>query len=145
LPSAGELGPGVPIADFGRENPCSAPATKSLVAAGRKLFLYQRFGFKGDPRARCTVSGGIYGVDPQTGNLSARAAGEYYFSHIVPNLDGSLLFGIASTGAGSRLVKPDSNDARVRSERNLGTGLWRIAVVPFSSSPADIRIAGMTQ
>ena len=106
---------------------------QGLLGAGGRLFLFERFGSKGDRRAGCTkhISGGLFAVDAQTGKLTARFASELHFAQVISGADGQELYGIDVRDPGwssVALVRLNAATGQTLAQRDLAPDVWFIAL-----------------
>jgi len=140
-----QLGQGVTVVPFGQVPGCSAPSSKEIVAAGVDLFVYETFGHKLDRRPRCQgqVPGGAWTVDPTTGQLLRQIAPDLHFSTLIPDRDGSVLYGLIqgpNRQDPTELDRIDPRDGQVLQSRALDPDFWRIVIAPLRLVPAgDLR------
>jgi hypothetical protein len=125
---------------------CSESYVEASVAAGAVVFRYEEFGFTSDRRNRCPgrVPGGAWIVDPATNRLLGQVGPDLHFSELVPNQNGSEVFGLASEDpnwAGLvQLVRIDVRERVVRLSRTLDVDYWRISAAPLRVVPTgDVR------
>ena len=98
-PESTTLGEGTAIPEVGQVPGCSSPAIMDVTAAGDRLFVNEVFGGKIDRRTNCDdVPGGVWSIDTTTGRLNGPLAAELHFWLLLPNADGSELYGITSAG-----------------------------------------------
>jgi hypothetical protein len=140
-PDTTELGPGVPVEDYGETPDCAEPAFSQLLAAGDKVFLYEPFGFKVDRRVQChvPVPGGVWMIDPATGRQAGRTAIGLHFSTVVADRTGTFLYGLASEGlyqnASGQLLRINVQDGSVLKWRSIERGFIRMTVASIRSVP----------
>jgi hypothetical protein len=144
-PDAASLGEGVSVEPFAKVPGCSAYVEAGLAGAADNLFLYEMFGWKLDRRTRCSgVPGGVWIVDPDTGQLLGHVAMDLYFSELVADREKGELYGI-SVGdpqwrGGIELVRINAQDGSILQSRVLESDYWRIAFAPLRTFPAaDVR------
>jgi hypothetical protein len=140
-PETPQLGDGVFVAPIGRLAGCPDQSSKAMAAAAGMLLLYEEFGFKLDRRNRCagSVPGGAWVVDPATGELTRRIAPDMHFAALLPDQEGSRLYGLSPGGPNwerPQLVRIDLSDGRILQSRDLDPGFWRIAIAPLRSIPS---------
>lgn len=104
------------------------------VAAGGRLIVYERFGYKLDRRYRQgdSVTGGAYAIDPSSGEVIAHYAPSAHFGRLMASGDGRWLYGL-DTGklqwrGPVRLLKLDAASGEVVAERALDTDSWSMTV-----------------
>jgi hypothetical protein len=137
-PETTRLEEGVAVARSGQVPGCLEPATKGITAAGGKLFIYERFGFKGDRRRYCAgqIPGGAWMINPATGSLLDQIVPDEHLITLVGDRAGSILYGLAS----AKLLRIDPRDGRVLKSRVLDTEFLRIATAPIRVVPTgDVR------
>lgn len=139
-PQSTQLGNGRSLPEANRAHGCMPDAPMNIAAAGNRLFLFEIFGSKVDSREQCgDVPGGAWAVDPTTGRVLARLAADLHFFMLVPNHDGSELYGITSEApqksAAPRLVRLDAQSSKVLESRVLESDYWWIAVAPLKHIP----------
>jgi hypothetical protein len=142
LPGKWRLGQGVWVEPFGEAAGCSKFRDEGITSAGGKLFLYEKFGFKGDRRAVCSnprIPGGAWQVDSETGKLLRHVAADLHFSELLSDGVHPMLYGLASQDAGwslpASLVRIDATTGRVLQSRVLGPDFWRITLGPLGATP----------
>ena len=149
-PGAHELGAAIPVAPFAENSACRSwlPVVKTLVSAAGKLFLYEPFGSKSDRTHGCPAAlpGGVWILDPPTGQLSGPIAPDVHFNRLVANHSGSMLYGVdpgdAEWRGPVRLVALDSQDYRVVESRTFAAGVLQISVGTLRELPrGDVHIA----
>jgi hypothetical protein len=110
---------------------------EEMVGAGNRILLYEGFGGKLDRRPNCrrSVPGGVFSVDPETGNIGRRLAGGLHFASLVPSPDGKELFGIDlrhSNWDAVRLVRIDVETGSVLVKKELMPDVWFIDLAQIS-------------
>ena len=100
-----------------------------LLGVGKKIFLYEAFGSKGDRRGpKCpSVPGGVLSIDPKTGDVGHRLAGDAHFASLLPNPNGKELYGIDVRHANwdaVRLVRMDAETGRILAKKTLTPDVW---------------------
>jgi hypothetical protein len=106
---------------------------QGLLGAGGRLFLFERFGSKGDRRTGCNkdISGGLFAVDAQTGKLTARFASELHFAQVISSADGQELYGIDVRDPGwssVALVRMNAATGQTLAQRDFTPDVWFIAL-----------------
>ncbi len=142
LPGDRQLGEAVTVEPFGEMPACGLPVTKSLVASGTSLFLYEPFGGKSDRTQGCRsqLPGGAWRLDPATGRLTGYLAPEFRFSSLLSNGAGSALYGVdpggPNWGGPVRLASLDARDGTTLKTRSFDPGVLQIAVGQVGDIPA---------
>jgi hypothetical protein len=139
-PESTQLGEGIPVPPLDQVSQCSGDSFWELTAAAGRLVLYEVFGGKLDRRDRCDdVPGGAWMVDPASGRLEMHVVPDLHFWELIPNHDGSELYGITSDLAGTQapgeLVRIDARRGKVLQRRVLDSDYWWIAAAPFRELP----------
>ncbi len=147
LPQTGQLGAGVALEQLDEIPGCASNSDKDIVAAGKKVFLYERFGFIGDRRIICNapVPGGAWMVDPKTGRAEKHVASDAHFSTLLADRRRSFLYGWASEGrygdGPARLLRIDARNGRVVNSRVVESGSLRMAIAPVRFLPTgDVKV-----
>lgn len=135
-PGARELGAGIPVAPFALDSACrsSLPVVKTLLAGAGKLFLYESFGSKSDRTSGCpaALTGGVWILDPATGQVSGPIAPGIHFNRLSLNHSGSMLYGVdpgdPAWGGPVRLIALDTRAYRAVESRTFAGGVLQISV-----------------
>jgi hypothetical protein len=116
------------------------PALMTMIETGGRIFVYEPFGFKLDRLKECgrSLSGGIYRLDPSSGNVIAHLSPSLYFMRMVAGADGGELYGIDARGP-VRLMKLDSRTGMILAERMLDQDVYSLALakIPESILPLE--------
>ena len=102
----------------------------TLIVSDNKLLVYQPMGgwFKLNLRdVSETVPGGVFVMDPTTGEIVAHLAPNIDFAQLIPGFDGESLYGVAA-GPPPRLMKLDARTGAVLSEKRLDNDVWSISL-----------------
>ena len=147
LPDTEQLGEGVAVEQLGQIPGCASNNDKDIVAAGKRVFLYERFGFIGDRRIICNtpVPGGAWIVNPRTGRPAKHIASDAHFSTLVADQRRSFLYGWASEGrygdGPARLLRIDARKGRIVKSRVVESGFLRMAIAPVRFVPTgDVNV-----
>jgi hypothetical protein len=147
LPDTKQLGEGVAVEQLGQIPGCASNNDKDIVAAGKRVFLYERFGFIGDRRIICNtpVPGGAWIVDPRTGRPAKHITSDAHFSTLVADQRRSFLYGWASEGrygdGPGRLLRIDARNGRIVKSRVVKSGFLRMAIAPVRFVPrGDVNV-----
>jgi hypothetical protein len=112
----------------------------TMIEAGGRVFVYEPFGYKLDRLKECgqSVSGGVYALDPSSGNVIAHLSPSLYFMRVVAGADGGELYGIDVRGP-KRLIKLDSRTGMILVERMLDQDVSSLALakIPESILPLE--------
>jgi len=110
---------------------------EEILGAGDRIFLYEAFGGKGDRRPHCgrTVAGGIFSVDPDTGNIGPRLAGDEHFASLISNAGATELYGIDvrhPNWDSVTLLRIEAETGRILAKKELMPDVWfiHLAQVP---------------
>jgi hypothetical protein len=87
-PESTQLGPGISVPVSGLNECSKIPALMTMIESGGRVFVYEPFGFKIDRLKECgqPVIGGIYALDPSSGNLIGHLSPSLYFMRWWPAL-----------------------------------------------------------
>lgn len=129
------LGDPVPVTPTGQGlTDGQLPAHPQVVAARDRLVVYEPLGwwFKLDPRREGQpVSGGLFALDPSSGEVTGHLAPSVDFAQVVADPGGARLYGLDAGdpdgGRPVRLLALDSATGAVLAERTLPTDVWFIA------------------
>lgn len=121
---------------------CNQPVLLMLAGAEDKLFLAEAFGYKVDRRSKCPglAPGGIYSIQPSTGNVS-RIATSVRVHRMVVSPDGHDVYVLNSNDPAHhsdvRLVHVDGGTGRTVSNATLESGDWNLALthMPYALLP----------
>ncbi|HLK47660.1 MAG TPA: hypothetical protein VKT49_05970 [Bryobacteraceae bacterium] len=141
-PDTEKLGPGTSVASFGESGGCIErwPVDKAIVAAGKRIFLYEPFGDKTDRSAGCSEPppGGAWEVDPANGKLSNEIAPRLHFNAIVSGQSGLSLYGVLPGSPNWQspveVVTLRAADGSVEQSRTFGPGVLRIGIGSLATS-----------
>lgn len=137
LPETTQLGEGINV-EFGRISGCREPASKTLTAAGGRLFMYEVFGFKGDRRnCNAAVPRGAWMVDPASGRLLNHVAGDVALSALMGDRTKPVLYGLGS----GNLLRIDAVSGAVLKARGVDSGFLRMAVGAMRVVPSGDVVA----
>ena len=114
----------------------------TLIVADNKLLVYQPMGwwFKLNLRdVSETVPGGVFVIEPLTGEIAAHLAPGIDFAQLIPSFDGESLYGVVA-GLPPRLVILDARTGAVLSEKRLDNDVWSIALasIPENLIPNEL-------
>ena len=103
-----------------------------LLTGGSHVFLFEMFGHKLDPRRRgVTVGGGVFVINPSSGEVISHVMPAIQFSRLAVSGDGRNLYGIDSGQlewkGPIRLLKLDTERGSIVAQRTLDTDVWFIA------------------
>src|SRR6266545_1999948 len=126
--------------------PASFPKNRfilhKLIAGGKRLFLYEGFGHKLDPRSSSSkeIPGGIFSIEPSSGKIVGHFARSVHFAKIIASADGQWLYGIdlpTTDWSGQRLLKLGASNGAIMAERALEQDVWFISLakLPVSAIP----------
>ncbi|MBI4483917.1 MAG: hypothetical protein HY652_13655 [Acidobacteria bacterium] len=110
------------------------PLFHELIVGGERLFLYEPFGHKLDRRHRSAkaVPGGIFAIEPSSGNVIGYWTSSVHFHQVMASSDGRHLYGLDSGPLGwrgpVRLLKLDATSGTVLAERLLENDVWFMAL-----------------
>ncbi len=146
-PETEQLGAGLVVEKLGQIPGCASNSDKDIVAAGKKVFLYERFRFIGDRRVTCNapVPGGVWIIDLASGRPKKRIASAAHFSALIADERRSFLYGWASEGrygdGPARLLKIDARNGHVVKSRVVESGFLRMAIAPVRFVPTgDVNV-----
>ena len=149
LPGDRKLGQAVPIEPFSEMPSCRdrLPISKTLLAAGDSLFIYEPFGSKADRTGACQtqVPGGAWKLDPATGHFTGYIAPEFHFNVLRASQSGSTLYGVdpgsANWSGPVRLVTLDSRNGAILKTRSFDPGVLQISVGHVRGVPTgDVQV-----
>jgi hypothetical protein len=127
--------------------PASFPKNRfilhKLIAGGKRLFLYEGFGHKLDPRSSSSeeIPGGIFSIEPSSGKIVGHFARSVPFARVIASPDGKWLYGMDSGlihwSGPVRLLKLDASNGAIVAERALERDVWYISLakLPMSVVP----------
>jgi hypothetical protein len=120
---------------------------QAVIGAGGRLFLFERFGTKGDRRVGCAkaIPGGLFSVDAPTGRLTAHLASEVHFAQVIPSADGTELYAVDVRDPGwssVALVRLDAATGQILAQRDLLPDVWSIALATI---PEELVPRGQVQ
>jgi hypothetical protein len=148
-PDTADLGAGVKVDTFVQPSGChfNSFASEQIVAPGKDLFIYEAFGFIGDPRADCpnVIAGGAWGIDASTGHLLRQITPDLHFSVLIPDREKPVLYGLSNGGPNwespVKLVRIDARDGQLLQTRTLETDRWNISIAPLRLAPTgDVQV-----
>jgi len=117
-----------------------------VLAAGRRLLVFEQFGGKGDRRGRSKdVPGGAFLVDPQTGKQMAHLVPELHFAQLIPSADGKELYGIDvgnMNWSSVSLVRLNAETGEVLARRELSPDVWSFDLANLSQ---ELLLSSATQ
>lgn len=148
-PENGELSPATPIYLPDLHGACNQPVLLMLAGAPDRLFLAEAFGFKQDRRRACpnTPLGGIYAIQPSTGQVS-RIAASVQVNRMAVTPDGRDLYVLQSRGRNSsgavRLLHIDTRTNREIFGFPLESGDWNLSLAHIPAAlipPGNVRVS----
>jgi hypothetical protein len=148
-PETGELSVGMGIGLPDLHGGCNEPVLLMMAGARGRLFLAEAFGFKVDRRPICpdAARGGIYAVDPSTGQVRQMAE-SVHVNRMVVTPDGHDLYLLESNRRNSHgnlcLLHVDTRMNREISDISLQSGEWNLALahIPAALIPrGNVRVS----
>jgi hypothetical protein len=111
-----------------------------LIAGGKRLFLYEGFGHKLDPRGSSSeeIPGGIFSIEPSSGKILGHFARSVHFARVTASPDGKWIYGMDSGeihwSGPVRLLKLDASNGAIVAERALERDVWFISLAKLPAS-----------
>lgn len=134
-PESTELGPGISVAISGLSDCSGIPALMTMIAARGRILVYEPFGFKLDRLNECarSIMGGVYVLDPSSGQVIAHLTPSLYFMRVVAGIGDRELYGIDARGP-VRLIKLDSESGDILADRILDDDVYNLTLVKIPGS-----------
>lgn len=116
------------------------PIWQEVVAAGDRLLIYEHFGSKLDRRREMGISlpGGLFVVEPSTGNVLQHFAPSMHFPRVLASSDGERIYGLDPSlpdhRGPVRRTRLDAKSGMVLAERYLQNDAWFITLAAIPKS-----------